>query len=215
MCRYQSALLNKVDALKSADGGALIRRMLSMMLKETIDAKAMSMIGAGLHKPSTDRTGRPANLDTTSAGEVAGRIPKIRTGSILPTVLAPRREIDVEGVSTGQVEDLVAALGGAWFNEPKVSRICAQPEAAALRSRMRQPLEETPSTGPRYCSRSSSVSDTQGVLTAPPVGPAALQSGSGRNRKHEQAQSSTATSPTAAPLAGVPAADQRDHLEVW
>ncbi len=42
----------------------------------------------------------------------------------------------VEGVSTRRVKDLVAALGGTWINKPKVSRMCAQPEAAVARSRL-------------------------------------------------------------------------------
>ena len=50
------------------------------------------------------------------------KIPKLRTGSFFPSLLAPRRRIDValhavvmqayvEGVSTRKVDDLVAALG--------------------------------------------------------------------------------------------------------
>lgn len=50
------------------------------------------------------------------------RIPKTRTGSFFPSLLAPRRRIDValhsvimeayvHGVSTRKVDDLVAALG--------------------------------------------------------------------------------------------------------
>jgi putative transposase len=49
-------------------------------------------------------------------------IPKVRVGSFFPSLLAPRRRIDValhavvmqawvEGVSTRKVDDLVAALG--------------------------------------------------------------------------------------------------------
>ena len=38
MAMNQSALLDMVDALKSADGGELMRRMLAMTLQELIDA---------------------------------------------------------------------------------------------------------------------------------------------------------------------------------
>ena len=38
MAMSQSALLDMVDALKSADGGELMRRMLAMMLQELTDA---------------------------------------------------------------------------------------------------------------------------------------------------------------------------------
>ncbi|GAA4309768.1 IS256-like element IS1553 family transposase [Klenkia terrae] len=77
------------------------------------------------------------------------KIPKTRTGSFFPSLLAPRRRIDValhavvmqacvEGVSTRKVDDLVAALGvESGISRSEVSRICAGLDAdvAAWRSR--------------------------------------------------------------------------------
>ena len=120
MAMNQSALLDRVDALKSADGGELMRRMLAMMLQELMDAEATSVIGAGMHERSGDRTtqrnGAREKLLTTGLGDVTVRIPKTRTGSFFPALLAPRRRIDValhavimqayvEGVSTRRVDD--------------------------------------------------------------------------------------------------------------
>jgi putative transposase len=82
------------------------------------------------------------------------KIPKVRTGSSFPALLAPRRRIDValhavvmqayvEGVSTRRVDDLVVALGGTGISKSEVSRICAQldDDVAAWRAR---PLDEQP-----------------------------------------------------------------------
>jgi putative transposase len=61
----------------------------------------------------------------------------LRAGSFFPSLLAPRRRIDValyavvmeayvHGVSTRKVDDLVAALGvDAGISKSEVSRICA------------------------------------------------------------------------------------------
>ena len=156
MALDQSALLDLLDVLKTADGGELMRRMLAMMLQELIDAEATAVIGAGLHERSaartTQRNGNRDKLLTTGVGDVTVRIPKTRTGSFFPALLAPRRRIDValhavimqayvEGVSTRRVDDLVVALGGTGISKSEVSRICAQldTEVAAWRTR---PLDE-------------------------------------------------------------------------
>jgi len=157
MAMNQSALLDMVEVLKTADGGELMRRILAMMLQELIDAEATAVIGAGLHERSVDRTtqrnGTRDKIVTTGVGDVSVKIPKTRTGSFFPALLAPRRRIDValhavimqayvEGVSTRRVDDLVVALGGTGISKSEVSRICAQldAEVAAWRTR---PLDET------------------------------------------------------------------------
>jgi putative transposase len=156
MAMDQSALLDLLEALKTADGGELMRRMLAMMLQELIDAEATAVIGAGPHERSASRTtqrnGTRDKLLTTGVGDVTVKIPKTRTGSFFPALLAPRRRIDValhavimqayvEGVSTRRVDDLVVALGGTGISKSEVSRICAQldAEVAAWRTR---PLDE-------------------------------------------------------------------------
>ena len=98
------------------------------------------MIGAERFERSLERTtrrngSRPRNL-STKAGDIALRIPKLRSGSFFPSVLERRRRIDqalyavvieayVHGVSTRKVDDLVAALGvDAGISKSEVSRIC-------------------------------------------------------------------------------------------
>ena len=152
MALSQSALLELVDVLKNSDASELMRQMLAMMLQELIDAEATAVIGAAPHERSeartTQRNGTRAKLVTTGVGDVTVKIPKTRTGSFFPALLAPRRRIDValhavimqayvEGVSTRRVDDLVIAMGGTGVSKSEVSRICAQldAEVAAWRTR--------------------------------------------------------------------------------
>ena len=92
MAVNQSALLEMVDALKSADGGELMRRMLAMMLQELINAEATSVIGAGMHEWSADRTtqrnGAREKLLTTGVGDLTVRIPKTPR-VVLPSAAGP------------------------------------------------------------------------------------------------------------------------------
>jgi putative transposase len=69
------------------------------------------------------------------------KIPNLHAGSFFPSLLAPRRRIDValyavvmeayvHGVSTRKVDDLVAALGvDAGISKSEVSRVCADLDA--------------------------------------------------------------------------------------
>ena len=86
---------------------------------------------------------------STTAGDLTVKIPKLRTGSFFPSLLAPRRRIDValhavvmeayvHGTSTRKVDDLVTALGvDAGISKSEVSRICADldDDVAAFNSR--------------------------------------------------------------------------------
>ena len=156
MALDQSALLELVEVLKTSDASELMRRMLATMLQELVDAEASAFIGAVPHERTDARTNRRNGtrdkVVTTGVGDVSIKIPKTRTGSFFPALLAPRRRIDValhavimqayiEGVSTRRVDDLVIAMGGTGISKSEVSRICAQldTEVATWRTR---PLDE-------------------------------------------------------------------------
>jgi putative transposase len=141
MALDQSALLELTETLRSADGGDLMRRLLLTILQAVIDAEATAHIGAAPHERTATRTtqrngSRPKTV-TTAVGDLTVAIPKTRTGSFFPSLLEPRRRIDVAlhavvmeayvtGTSTRKVDDLVAALGGAsGISKSEVSRICA------------------------------------------------------------------------------------------
>ncbi len=99
MALDDSALLEMIEMLRTADGGKLMRRLLHGMLQAVVDAEATEHIGAGLHQRSTERTshrnGTRDKTGTTAAGDLTIKIPKFRLGSFFPALLAPRRRIDV------------------------------------------------------------------------------------------------------------------------
>ena len=84
----QSALLELTDALRSADGGEVMRRLLQTMLQALVDAEATAFIGAGPHERTASRTtqrnGTRDKIVSTTAGDLTVKIPKLRTGSFFP-----------------------------------------------------------------------------------------------------------------------------------
>jgi putative transposase len=158
MTLNQSALLELVEVFKGGDGADLMRGLLATILQELIDAEASAFIGALPHERTEARTnqrnGTREKVLTTGVGDLNLKIPKTRTGSFFPALLAPRRRIDValhavimqayiEGVSTRRVDDLVIAMGGTGVSKSEVSRICAQLDAEVETWRTR-PLDEQP-----------------------------------------------------------------------
>ncbi|WP_432536496.1 transposase, partial [Kineococcus arenarius] len=94
----QSALSALTDALTAADDGQLMRRILQGALQALIEAEAAAHIGADRHERTSTRTtqrnGVREKLVATTSGDLAVKIPKTRTGSFFPSLLAPRRRID-------------------------------------------------------------------------------------------------------------------------
>ena len=153
MTHDYSALLAQLDALKSAEAGAMFAELIRAGLQALIEAEAAAKIGAGRYERSeareTHRNGHRARTLSTTSGDIEVKIPKLRAGSFFPSLLQPRRRIDkalhavimeayVHGVSTRSVDDLVAALGvDSGISKSEVSRICAglDREIAAFRTR--------------------------------------------------------------------------------
>ena len=153
MTHDHSALLAQLDALKSADVGAVFAELIRAGLQALIEAEATETIGAGRYQRtegrSTPRNGQRSKTETPTPGAIAVKIPKLRPGSFFPSLLERRRRIDkalhavimeayVHGVSTRSVDDLVAALGvDSGISKSEVSRICAglDREIEAFRSR--------------------------------------------------------------------------------
>jgi hypothetical protein len=101
MALDQSALLELAEMVQRADGGDLMRKLLEAMLQSLVDAQATAHIGAEPHERSdartTQRNGHRPKTVTTASGDVTIKIPKTRTGSFFPSLLEPRRRIDVAG----------------------------------------------------------------------------------------------------------------------
>jgi transposase-like protein len=149
----QSALLEVLDALKTAEIDDRVRQAAETIYQALIEAELTAVIGAAPHQRTEPRVAqrnghRPRTL-TTTAGDLDLRIPKLRTGSFFPSLLERRRRVDqalfavvmeayLHGVSTRKVDDLVKALGAdTGISKSEVSRICADldEEVAAFRDR--------------------------------------------------------------------------------
>ena len=153
MTQDHSALLAQLDALKSADAGAVFAELIRAGLQALIEAEATETIGAGRYQRSADRgthrNGHRPKTVSTTAGDIKVQIPKLRVGSFFPSLLERRRRIDqalhavimeayVHGVSTRSVDDLVAAMGvDSGVSKSEVSRICVglDKEIDAFRTR--------------------------------------------------------------------------------
>ena len=123
------------------DRQAMFAEFVRSGIQQLIEAELTAALGAGRYERTEDRTThrngtRPKTLATAS-GDIELAIPKLRQGSFFPALLERRRRIDqalhavimeayVHGVSTRNVDDLVAALGVAsGISKSEVSRICA------------------------------------------------------------------------------------------
>ncbi|MBM5801539.1 MAG: IS256 family transposase [Cyanobacteria bacterium K_DeepCast_35m_m2_023] len=128
--------------LDGSTAGELIPELVRHGLQQLIELEVAAVLGAERHERSEDRVGyrngyRPRLL-TTQVGDIDLQIPKLRTGSFLPSILEPRRRVDqalyavvmeayVAGVSTRKVDALVAALGSqSGISKSQVSRICSE-----------------------------------------------------------------------------------------
>ena len=158
MALPQSALSELLETIRA--GGSIddMREAMALVLQELIELEASQAIGAARYERNDERTthrnGSRSRLLSTKAGDVALRIPKLRSGSFFPSLLEPRRRIDralwavvmeayVHGVSTRKVDDLVTALGiDTGISKSEVSRICGELDAVVAEFRDR-PLGHT------------------------------------------------------------------------
>jgi putative transposase len=147
------ALLEVLEALKSAGVDERIKIAAQTIYQALIDAELTSVIGAGRWEHTAERTahrnGYRPRVFSTAAGDLELSIPKLRSGSFFPSLLERRRRVDqalfavvmeayLHGVSTRKVDDLVKALGiDAGISKSEVSRICADLdiEVSAFRDR--------------------------------------------------------------------------------
>jgi transposase-like protein len=131
--------LNDVrNVVLSLIDGEDFRSLLSTTLHQVMDAEVEALCGAPYASRTPDRTNRrnghrPRVLETR-LGTVELAVPKLRTGSYLPSFLEPRRrwekafvnvvcEAYVHGVSTRKVEELVEAMGARGMSKSEVSRM--------------------------------------------------------------------------------------------
>ena len=87
-----------LEQLQGADTDVL-RRVLEHAMQRLIEAEAATQIGAGPHERASTRTtyrnGYRERILDTGSGRLELQIPKLRSGSFFPTLLEPRRRIDL------------------------------------------------------------------------------------------------------------------------
>ena len=98
MALDESARLELLEALKAAGVAERVAIAAQSMGLTLIDAKAEGGISARLWKRAQDctavRNGSRAELVSRTAGDLALRIPNLRTGSFFDSLLARRRRFD-------------------------------------------------------------------------------------------------------------------------
>jgi putative transposase len=153
MTHDHSALLAQLDALVGADAGSVVAELIRAGLQALIDVEATAALGAARYERTAERTdyrnGTRSKIVATTSGDVEVQIPKLRSGSFFPSLIERRRRIDqalyavimeayVHGVSTRNVDDLVAARGvESGISKSQVPRICGGPDAEIARFRER------------------------------------------------------------------------------
>jgi len=141
-----------VGKLLEEQDGDVLREGVRVLAQALMETEVTALVGAERHERNEDRTayrnGSRIRSWDTRVGTVELAIPKVRTGTYFPSLLAPRRRAEqalltvvqeayVHGVSTRKVDDLVKALGLDGISKSEVSRICADldPVVEAFRTR--------------------------------------------------------------------------------
>ena len=125
---------------KSAEAD-LLREMIGFAAARLMELELGARTGADYGEKSSDRlaqrNGYRARDWQTRAGSVELRIPRLRTGSYVPSFREPRRSVEkaltaviqeacVHGVSPRAMDDLVQAMGGTGIPKSQASRLCEE-----------------------------------------------------------------------------------------
>ena len=117
----------------------MLRESVALVVREVMAAEVANLTGAGWYEHSPERAryrnGYREREWDTRVGTIALEIPRLRSGSYLPSFLEARRrseqalvavvqEAYVNGVSTRKVERLVEQMGVASMSKDQVSRLC-------------------------------------------------------------------------------------------
>ena len=133
-----------------------LREGVKLLARELMELEVPERTGAERYERregrQTYRNGYRERGWDTRVGTIPQRIPRLRKGSYLPSLIEPRRraeraglslvqEVYVHGVSTRKVEDLVQQLGLEGISKSEVSRVRSELDERVTRFRER-PLEE-------------------------------------------------------------------------
>ena len=162
MALDDSALLELIEMLRTADGGELMRRLLGGIAASAWSTPRRPRSSApgrtsGPRPASTQRNGTRDKLVTTTAGDLTVKIPKVRTGSFFPALLcaaAAHRRRAARGGDAGLRRGRVAPAGSmTWSSRwaapgsPR-ARSRGSARSSTLRSRPGGPAPWTTSRSP-------------------------------------------------------------------
>jgi transposase-like protein len=137
---------NKSMSLREAAGKVMVderadvlRESVELVVREVMEAEVTRLAGAGWYERDPDRlahrNGYRGRQWDTRVGTIELEIPRLRSGSYLPSFLEARRrseqalvavvqEAYVNGVSIRKVDRLVEQLGVGSMSKDQVSRLC-------------------------------------------------------------------------------------------
>ncbi len=142
-------LIRKAEEQGDVD---FLREGVRVLSQALMEVEVSQHLGAERHERTGERSGyrngyREREWDTR-VGTIDLRVPRVRDGGYVPSLLEPRkraeqalvavvREAYVGGVSTRKVDRLVKALGLDGISKSQVSRLCAELDAEVERFRGR------------------------------------------------------------------------------
>lgn len=127
-----------------------------MLAEGLMELEVSDKVGAERYERSGERenyrNGYRSRLWQTRVGDIALRVPKLRSGGYTPRFVEPRSRIEkamftviqeayINGVSTRKVTDIAKAMGISHIDKSKVSRICTELDAVVTQWRTR-PLDD-------------------------------------------------------------------------
>jgi putative transposase len=142
-----------VSEVLGSEHADVLRDSVAVMVREIMEAEVAQRAGAELGERApgqrvAQRNGYRERRWDTRVGEIELQIPRLRTGSYLPSFLEPRRRAEqalvavvqeayVNGVSTRKVDRLVEQMGLRGLSKDQVSRMCAglDEQVTAFRTR--------------------------------------------------------------------------------
>ncbi len=148
---WSMALTGLLD--KAGGDADFLREGVRVLSQALMEVEVAQHLGAERHERTASRTGqrngyRERQWDTR-VGSIDLRVPRVRDGSFLPSLLEPRKRAEraltavvqeayVQGVSTRRVDELVKTLGMEGISKSQVSRLCAELDAEVERFRTRR-----------------------------------------------------------------------------
>ena len=147
------ALLELLRKAELDEGADFLREGVRVLAQELMELEVAQHVGAERYERTPERTGQRNGYRErawdTRVGSLELRVPRVRDGGFVPSLLEPRKRAEralaavvqeayVQGVSTRRVDELVQALGMGGISKSQVSRLCRELDGEVERFRARK-----------------------------------------------------------------------------